>query len=91
MFETSVRDAVALWFESGVPARMVADRVRWRVIDEPTPLTREPDWLPPQITHAPAQFVGWRFTARSDQDGLASVFDVHRDDAGRWHVAHRYD
>lgn len=96
MFESSAGlcepptgDPVTVWLEDELPARMVYKQERWRVIDTPTPLMSEPDWLPPAITHAPMMRVGWRFTARSEESGYAEVFDIQKDDA-TWLVVHRF-
>lgn len=61
----------------GVPVEFTWCDTDWRVIDEPTPLRRELEWLHPLITHAPdAPRIGWRFTARCTAQDEVRTFDV---------------
>ncbi len=69
----------SLTFAHDIPASLVWEGATWRVIDLPTPLTREVEWLHPIITHPPegtVRFSGWRFTAKSASGGEAQTFDV---------------
>ena len=73
---TVIHDArVELELEAAVPARLIRHGRTWRVIDEPTPLSNEAAIYSGLITHPPAVWYGWRFTARSD-DGEVLCFDV---------------
>ncbi|MBL5975388.1 MAG: hypothetical protein D3X82_16970 [Candidatus Leucobacter sulfamidivorax] len=84
-------ERVEVWLgEQGRPARLVHGGARWRVIDRPTPLTEEPDWIPPEITHPPAQLVGWRCTVRREIDREVIVVDLRTGDDG-WVVARTYE
>lgn len=88
------RTAVALWLEDGIPARLVVDGMRWRVIDEPTRLGNGDylgsDWIY-AVTHPPKSWEGWRFTARSES-GQTRVFDVRRGETEtEWRVARSYE
>ncbi|WP_157421521.1 hypothetical protein [Agromyces sp. Leaf222] len=80
------RDAepVAVWLDaSDLPTRLVYKGTRYRVIDTPTPLPREPEW-PSGISHPPADVVlslGWRATGRSENDDLL-VFDLRLNPTG---------
>lgn len=62
------------------PVAMRWREAHWRVIDTPTPLQEEPDWMMhPLITHPPEGWrMGWRFTARSDADGAVCTIDAVR-------------
>lgn len=81
-------DTVTLWFEAGVPKRMVWNGQRWRVTDKPTELFGEVDALPAMITHPPRQRTGWRFQA-ADTSGINRVFDI-RSTGGAWAIEHIY-
>lgn len=70
--------AVALTFDHGLPTTLNWQDQIWVVIDHPTPLVSEVEWLHPLITHAPEPQVGWRFTARPIDGGDACVLDVQR-------------
>lgn len=61
-----VREDISLWCERGVPARLIWQRGRWRVIDTPT------------LQSAGDLWDSWRFTARSDEDHRTVVLDVER-------------
>tara|TARA_R100000365_G_scaffold3528_1_gene11908 strand:- start:15126 stop:15398 length:273 start_codon:yes stop_codon:yes gene_type:complete len=71
-----LRDEVVVWLVDDVPVRMVWAGRRWRVIDRPTRLAEEPEFLPPMVTHPPRWPRGWRFTARCATDRQVLVFDV---------------
>ncbi|MCU1481802.1 MAG: hypothetical protein JWQ19_2588 [Subtercola sp.] len=73
-----------LWFEAGIPNRLVWRGQRWRVSDTPTEL----DELMAMLTHPPA-LVGWRFQA-TNHVGDSRVFDVVQGDAETWVVAKVY-
>ena len=61
----------------GVPVALTWRNTTWRVIDRPTPLRQELEWLHPLITHAPdAPRIGWRFTARCTAQDEVRNFDV---------------
>lgn len=67
---------VDLLLDHGLPVSLRWRHREWRVIDQPTPLRHEMEWLPPQITHAPeGRRIGWRFTACA-ADGEVRIFDV---------------
>ena len=83
-------DTVQLWLENERPARLVHRGARWRVIDVPTPLSNEPDWVHPLITHPPARAAGWRCTARCEADQQVRVFDLVAE-GGAWIAARVYD
>src|SRR5690606_20117102 len=56
MFELATRSpAASLWFEGGMPTRLVWQGRRWRVTDTPTALAD----LVAGVTHPPA-LEGWR-------------------------------
>lgn len=78
---------VAVWLVNGVPARLVWDRVRYRVTDTPTPLT-EDAWSP-LLTHAARRIVGWRFQGTT-ANGFSLMFEIVEGDRG-WRVARVYD
>jgi hypothetical protein len=77
-------EPVAVWWNGGIPDRLVWQGQRWRVSDEPTPLTTSPDFLPSAMTHAPERTVGWRFQA-TDDAGDAVVLDIVRSE-DQWAV-----
>ena len=54
-------EVATVWWERGVPDRMVWRDRRWRVSDTPTRLTATAEFLPSAMTHAPERTVGWRF------------------------------
>jgi hypothetical protein len=87
---STTRSSVALWFDDGLPARLVHDGVRWRVSDTPTPLVDEPVFTHELITHPPQRFYGWRFQATAS-DGTTHMFEVVRDAAGHWMLGRLYD
>ena len=76
--------SIALWFEHGLPARLVHDGIRYRVSDQPTRL--EDEIVP--LTH-PLVLEGWRFQGTAE-DGTARVFDV-REARGTWQLVAIYD
>lgn len=76
---------VTLWFVDNVPARMVWRGRRWRVIDTPTPIVRELEWLPPMATRPSESLSGWRFVAKTEGTGPSQVFDVYGSESG-WRV-----
>lgn len=73
--EAATREIVNVWMTNGVPAAMLWGGRRWRVIDTPTRLHEEPDYVPPMVTQPPVWPQGWRFTA-STAPGNSRVFDV---------------
>ena len=85
---TAVDSNVALWFVDNIPARMVWQGQRWRIIDTPTPIIGEPRWLPPTVTHPSERLAGWRFVAKAD--GPSRVFDVYGSESG-WRVGDVWD
>lgn len=79
---------VSLLFDGGSPSRLEWEGVAWWVIDRPTRLTREVDWLHPIITHPPEGTVrhsGWRFIAKPSNGQDAQMFDVFESVLG-WQV-----
>ena len=79
---------VVMHFKENLPAELEWEDVAWRVIDHPTPITREVDWLHPLITHPPERAFrqsGWRFIARPATGGYAQTFDVFHSLSG-WRV-----
>lgn len=77
-------EPVAVWLDSSHrPARLVYRGTRYRVIDTPTPLVRQPEW-PSGIGHPPADVLlapGWRVTGRSERSELL-VLDLRLAPAG---------
>ena len=71
-----------IWFESGIPVRMMWRGRRWRVTDTPT----EPDWFY-WSTHPP-RVAAWRFQA-TDTSGDSLVVDVVESGQG-WSVVKTY-
>lgn len=67
---------VAVRFERWTPSALEWAGETWHVIDQPTPLMGEVEWLHPLITHPPERRIGWRFTARPETGGEARIFDV---------------
>jgi hypothetical protein len=85
---------VTVWLADGIPARLVADGVRWRVVDTPTRLSAEDlmavTWHP-AMTHPLKVWEGWRFSARNES-GDSMVFDVRRgEDEPEWRVVRTYE
>lgn len=91
MLTINSTEPVAVWLDpSGRPARLVYHGARYRVIDTPTPLPREPEW-PSGIGHPPADVLlafGWRVTGRNELDDLL-VFDLRLEPQG-WVVEATY-
>jgi hypothetical protein len=87
---TTIDTEVALWLVDNVPARMVWQGQRWRVIDTPTPIIGEPGWLPPMVTHPSGRLAGWRFVAKADDSAPSRVFDVYGSESG-WRVRDVWD
>lgn len=87
---TTIHDAeIELRFDSGVPSVLVRGAQTWTVIDMPTPLgVPDEARFSPLVTHPPATWVGWRFTARAD-DGDVLVFDVRQRGAA-WDLIRTY-
>lgn len=81
---TSIADPATVWEQNGAPVRLVFRGERWRVVDIPTPLTREPDVIPDGLTHPPTRHIGWRLRARSES-GTAITVDLVRSGDG-WTV-----
>ncbi|WP_416371686.1 hypothetical protein [Leucobacter sp. UCD-THU] len=78
-------DVVAIQFEHEIPSVLEWEGQCWEVIDEPTVLLGEPEWLHPLITHPPTLRIGWRFTARPAR-GETRVFDLLRVEDRGWRV-----
>lgn len=80
MLTISSAEPAAVWFDaSDRPARLVYRATRYRVIDTPTPLARQPEW-PSGISHPPDDVLlapGWRVTGRTDRRDVL-VFDLRR-------------
>lgn len=84
---TISKPAATIWFESGLPVRLVWDDKRWQVLDTPTRLGSEHSAIyHPLVTHPPEPWSGWRFIARADDEGGSLVFDVKEVRAGAWEV-----
>lgn len=82
---------VKVQLRHGVPVALTWRGATWRVIDAPTPLREELEWLHPLITHAPdAPRIGWRFTARSTPVNEVRTFDV-LDQGTTWRVQNVWD
>ena len=77
-------EVATVWWEGGVPDRMVWRERRWRVSDSPTRLTATAEFLPSAMTHAPERTVGWRFQVSADGDAV--VVDIVPEGDG-WVVA----
>jgi hypothetical protein len=75
---------IAVWFERGVPTRIVYDGNRYRVSDQPTRLEDEMAVL----TH-PLAITGWRFQA-TDSHHISRVFDI-RQRGNEWLLLRVYD
>mgnify|MGYP007051655054 CR=1 FL=1 len=71
-------EAIAVWEQSGAPARFVWRGIRWRVTTAPISLITEPEHCPPAMTHPPTRHIGWRVTARSDDGGDITSLDLLR-------------
>ncbi|MDP4333344.1 hypothetical protein Q7F20_08170 [Curtobacterium sp. A7_M15] len=80
------REAATVWWEHGVPVRMVWRERRWRVSDTPTRLTAAAEFLPSAMTHAPERTVGWRFQVSSADGEDVVVVDIAPEGDG-WVVA----
>ena len=78
------REVATVWWERGVPDRMVWRERRWRVSDSPTRLTATAEYLPSAMTHAPESTVGLRFQVSSGD--YVVVVDIAPDGDG-WVVA----
>lgn len=91
MLTANSTEPVAVWLDSSDrPARLVYRGARYRVIDTPTPLPREPEW-PSGIGHPPTDVLlapGWRMTGRSESSELL-VFDLRLAPSG-WVVEATY-
>ena len=91
MLTISDAEPVAVWLDgSERPARLVYHGTRYRVIDTPTPLARQPEW-PSGISHPPADVLlapGWRVTGRTDDHDVL-VFDLRLAPSG-WVVEATY-
>ncbi|AYF97231.1 hypothetical protein [Protaetiibacter intestinalis] len=81
MFETQVVERagadsahISIWTTDSIPIRMFWRGERWRVIDAPTRLGSADAIWHPALTHPPAGWSGWRFTASAG--GETRVFDV---------------
>jgi hypothetical protein len=77
-------EVATVWWEQGVPDRMVWRERRWRVSDTPTRLTATAEFLPSAMTHAPERTVGWRFQVSAGDEAV--VVDITPDGDG-WVVA----
>jgi len=89
---TTLGEPVTVWLDgTDLPERLVFRGTRYRVIDQPTSLSRSPKW-PSGISHRPADVLlahGWRrVTARAD-DGTLLVFDLRHAPNG-WAVVATY-
>lgn len=84
-------EPATVWLDgTGLPARLVHHGTRYRVIDQPTSLPRNPE-RPSGFSHSPADVLpapGWRVTGRAD-DGAVLVFDLRRASSG-WTVEATY-
>jgi hypothetical protein len=81
-------DTVTMWFDSGVPARLVWRGRRYVVSDTPTALRERLDF---QVTTHPLDpIVGWRFQGTAD-DGTTRVFDVQGSHRQEWRLVAVYD
>lgn len=68
---------VEVRLERGEPVALIWRGAEWCVIDRPTPLREELEWLHPLITHAPEERrIGGRFTARCAAQDEVRTFDV---------------
>lgn len=79
---------VQLWLAHDAPVALAHRGQRWEVIDQPTRLGNEDAVYSGLITHPPAAWTGWRFTARA-ADGDVLVFDV-RLWADGWDIIRTY-
>ena len=80
--------AVVVWMEAGLPARLVFERARWRVEGRPEPIVEVPDGLlHPLITHVGEQQVGWRCRVQRDDGGERLSLELRRADT--WWIAER--
>ncbi|WP_349898126.1 hypothetical protein [Parafrigoribacterium soli] len=80
-------DAVSVWWQNGVPERLVWQGRRYRVSDTPTVLGE--DFF--GLTHLPsrASSSGWRLQGTTD-DGVTHMFELRFEDR-HWRVARAYD
>jgi hypothetical protein len=85
-----VSDAIALWMEGGIPARLVWRDVRYTVSDRPTPLQVDADLYSDLVTHPPRSILGWRFQGTSEA-GDSYVFDVRPRGGQRWEIVAVYE
>jgi len=77
--------------EAGVLVALIWRGAEWRVIDRPTPLREELEWLHPLITHAPdTRRIGWRFTARCAAQDEVRTLDVLEHGAS-WRLQNVWD
>lgn len=77
--------------EQGEPVALIWRDTEWRVIDRPTLLREEAEWLHPRITHAPdARRMGWRFTACCATQDEVRTFDVLEGGAS-WRLLYVWD
>ena len=74
-------EPIVVWEQDGVPSRFVFRGTRWRSTQPATPLIREPEHCPPELTHPPARHLGWRVSARAD-DGRRVDVDLIRSEQG---------
>ncbi|WP_430648039.1 DUF6504 family protein [Agromyces sp. GXS1127] len=83
MLALSDAEPVTVWLDDADrPARLVFRGVRYRVIDTPTALARNPEW-PSGISHPPVGMLppGWRVTGRTESHDVL-VFDLRLAPAG---------
>jgi hypothetical protein len=81
-------DPVAIWFDRGVPARLVWRGTRYVVTDTPTPLRERVDHA--VMTHPLEAIVGWRFQGTAE-GGQTYVFDVHGSHQQQWRLVAVYE
>lgn len=83
---STVPETVTIWTDGGVPTRMMWRGERFRVSDDPTPLSD----LVAGITHPPS-IVGWRFQG-TDEAGISFVFDIRAaTDGQEWELVRVYE
>lgn len=81
-------EPVAVWLESGRPARLVWRGLRYTVTDTPTALRGE-EKLHEAMTYPLVPVVGWRFQA-TNSTGEALVFDVQQGNRDMWELVAIY-
>ncbi len=93
MLVTGTHSDAVLRFEAGVPAGLLWNEARWRVLDTPTRIGVSGDALcSAHITHPPKSCVmGWRFIARAESGAAVYVFDIREVGHGRYEVLRVYD